>query len=221
MNYMDNIGNETIYKEFKIFNFYNVGLELSNNDGILLLENKKWIFNEYTLKNIKSMIKIYLPKYTCAYLSDKNNNNCELFFGIDDLGNVKGIPYDGLLNINEIKDSINQIIKNNIITNDNINILDYINVELIKVNYDNNEILEENHLYYKNYLKLRQEYDLSKHKFNKKKITQNKLSLRYNQKLTDLLNNKDTRYELINYIEYKSPMNPVIKLLKSNIITMN
>ena len=34
MRYMDNIGNETINKEFKVFNFYNAGLELSNEDGV-------------------------------------------------------------------------------------------------------------------------------------------------------------------------------------------
>jgi hypothetical protein len=218
MQYMDNIGTETINREYKVFNFYNVGLELSNEDGILLLENKKWIFNEYTLKNIKSMIKVYLPKYTCAYLSNKLNDDSELFFGIDDFGNVKGIPYNGILDINEIKESFKEIIKSHINITDNINIEDYINIELIKINYENKKILENIHPYYKEYLKIQKEYEIIKNKFNKKKNTWNKLSLRYNQKLTDLANDKDTRNELINYIEYKSPMNPIIKLLKSDII---
>ena len=218
MQYMNNIGIETINTEFKVFNFYNVGLELSNEDSISLLESKKWIFNDYTLKNIKSMIKIYLPKYTCAYLSNKLDNDSELLFGIDDFGNIKGIPYEGTLDVNEIKNSLNEVIKSHITTDDNVNIEDYINIELIKIKYNNKEIIDDIHPYYKQYLKIHKEYEIIKKKFNKKKNTWNKLSLRYNQKLNDLVNNKDTRIELINYIEYKSPMNPIIKLLKTDII---
>jgi hypothetical protein len=48
---MDNIGNETINKEFKVFNFYNAGLELSNEDGVSLIENKKWIFKTFLMDN--------------------------------------------------------------------------------------------------------------------------------------------------------------------------
>ncbi len=218
MQYMDNIGIETINKEYKVFNFYNVGLELSNEDSISLLENKKWIFNEYTLKTIASMIKIYLPKYTCAYLSNNYDDNSELFFGIDDLGNIKGIPYDGILDINYIKEIFIQVMKSYIKIDDGLNIEDYVDIELINVNYVNNEILENVHPYYKEYLKIKSLYEINKNKFHKKKNTWNKLSLRYNQKLTNLVNDKDTRYELINYIEYKSPRNPIIKILKTDII---
>ena len=169
MQYMDNIGIETINKEYKVFNFYNVGLELSNEDSISLLENKKWIFNEYTLKNIASMIKIYLPKYTCAYLSNNYDDNSELFFGIDDIGNIKGIPYDGILDINYIKEIFVQVMKSHIKIDECLNIEDYINIELININYENNEILENIHPYYKEYLKIKLKYEINKNKYHKKK----------------------------------------------------
>lgn len=217
---MDNIGNETIDKEFKIFNFFNIGLELSNDDSIELIENKKWIFNDNVIKNIKSMINIYLPKYTCAYMSNKLNNISSLYFGVDDFGNVKGIPFQGNIDqneiINHIKKQLNEKIK---CESDDINILNYIDFELIKINYDIDENDIKNiHPFYEKYVQLRHEFIIQKNQFINKKNTWFKLSNRYNQKLLDLLNNKDTRQELINYIEMVSPLNPSIKLLKSDII---
>ncbi len=219
MDYMDNIGDETIEKEFKIFNFYNIGLELSNEDAIDLISNKKWIFNNCVIKNIKSMISIYLPKYTCAYLSNKLNKDCTLYFGIDDIGNLKGIHYQGIIDENDINNHIQEQLNNNILCETpNINIHDYISCEIIKINYSNISQLDVEHPYLQKYLKLREEYIKKKEKYMKKKEIWNKLTLRYNQKLIDLLNNEETRQELINYIELKSPLNPVIKLLKSDII---
>ncbi len=219
MQYMDNIGNETIDKEFKIFNFFNIGLEISNDDGIELIISKKWIFNNYVIKNIKSMINIYLPKYTCAYLSNKLNNISSMYFGVDDFGNVKGIPFQGDIDekeiYNHIKEQINEKIK---CETENVNVLDYIDFELIKIKYENTENLFETHPHYQKYMELQQEYKNKKEKYLRKKQTWFKLSLRYNQKLLDLINNKETRQELINYIELMSPLNPAIKLLKSDII---
>ena len=90
LNYEDNLGNETIFTEYKLFNFFNSGLKIDNSDSILLIKNKKWIFNEDVLENLKGMIKMYLPKYTCAYLSNNMLEESYLYFGIDDLGNIIG-----------------------------------------------------------------------------------------------------------------------------------
>jgi hypothetical protein len=216
---MDNIGNETINKEFKIFNFFNIGLELSNDDGIELINNRKWIFNDYVIKNIKSMINIYLPKYTCAYMSNKLDDISSLYFGVDDFGNIKGIPYQGEINEIKIKNQIYEVINKKIkCETDNINILEYVDFELIKINYEKEKKINDIHPYYKKYLELKDEYHIKKEKYLRRKETWYKLSIRYNQKLLDLINNKETRQELINYIELISPFNPAIKLLKSDII---
>ena len=215
MQYMDNIGDETIDKEFKIFNFFTIGLELSNEDAIDLVDNKKWIFNDNIIKNIKSMINIYLPKYTCAYLSNNQTDICTLYFGVDDFGNVKGIPFQGQLDEKEIYNHIKEQITEKIKSDENI--MDYIDFELIKLEY-NNTTIKDTHPYYQKYLDLQIEYNNKKNKFLKKKETWLKLSQRYNQKLLDLVNNKNTRQELVNYIELNSPLNPAIKLLKSDIV---
>jgi len=50
--YQDNIGLEDIYKEYKEFNFFNNGINFSNDDAISLLENNCWIFNKFVNKCI-------------------------------------------------------------------------------------------------------------------------------------------------------------------------
>lgn len=63
------------------------------------------------------------------------------------------------------------------------------------------------------YLKI---YNEKKKKYISNKLTWKKLSDRYNGKLCDLVNNSDTRIELLQYIQLYDPKNSVIKLLKSN-----
>jgi len=153
MEYDDNIGIETIYDEYKSFNFYNIGLELTNEDASYLIENKKWIFNENIIKNIKSMIKLYLPKYTCAYLSNKLDKECSLYFGIDDCGTVSGIPYQGEIDKKIIQEYLKEILLNNV--KSNFNIYNYISFEIIKILYINNfDIFDIQH-YYKDYIYLK------------------------------------------------------------------
>lgn len=217
MNYLDNLGNETLNIEYKVFNLYNIGLKISYEDAEQLVNNNKWIFNNYIIKNIKTMIDIYLPKYTCAYLSrDPIIPNSTLYFGVDDVGNIKGIPFQGSINENEIKLYIKKTIKNNIKCDSNI--LENINFELIKINYQSNQTPLTVHPYYLEYLKIHKEYTEQKNKYYKQKKVWYELSSRYNQKLLELVNNEDTRTELIKFIEYKSPLNPAVKLLKTDII---
>ena len=168
MNYNDNIGYETEnkeYKEYKVFNFYNIGLELSTDDACELVDNKKWIFNDYVIKNIKSMINIYLPKYTCAYLSNDLDNISTLYFGVDDFGNIKGIPFQGSIDkneiINHIKNQINEKIR---FESDKIDIIHYIDFELIELNYEIDTQITNINPYYETYLELKQKYIIKKNK---------------------------------------------------------
>jgi hypothetical protein len=115
--------------------------------------------------------------------------------------------------------NLEDIIKENIIVEDlDTNILDYISVEIITVEYKNDTTLKSIHPYYQKYKDYLDNFNKSKEKYERIKQTWYKLSSRYNQKLSELINNKDTRLELINYIEEKSLLNPAIKLLKTDFI---
>jgi len=215
--YNDNIGLETKYKEYKEFNFYNGGLKFSNEDAILLLENNKWIFNKLVNNCIYNMIKVYLPKYTCAYLSSRIEKNGELYFGINDFGDLIGIPYQGELNKNKIIKKINSVLKKNIIIeNSDDNITKYIDIDIIKLDHSMVKINSLINPYLLKFYKYEKIYNNKKEKYllNLKKWYA--LMDRYNAKLSELINNKDTRLELIEYIQNKDFFNPVIKLLRSN-----
>ena len=210
---MNNFGPETEATEYKEFTFYPCGLNIDNNDAIKLIKNNKWIFNKHVIDSIKNMITTYLPKYTCAYLSSNIFDTCELYFGINDIGDLIGIPYQGYLDLYRIKNYVKNVYKNNIQFNGNI--MNYVNIEIIKL--ENNYILTKNlnprFIQFNKYLKI---YNDKKKKYLSNKLTWIKLSNRYNAKLCDLVNNKDTRTEIIQYIEQYDPKNIVIKLLKSD-----
>lgn len=212
--YKDNIGLETKYKEYKEFNFFNSGLKFSNEDAITLIENNKWIFNKLVITCINNMIEVYLPKYTCAYLSSQLDKDCELYFGIDDLGDVIGIPYQGTLNKVKIIKKINSVFKKNIKADNNI--LDYVNTEIIKLDTTLIKINSSINPWLLKFYKYEKILNAKKEKYLIKLKKWYSLMDRYNAKLSDLVNNNDTRHELIEYIQLKDFFNPVIKLLRSN-----
>ena len=213
--YNDNIGLETENIEFKVFNFYSGGLLLSNDDAITLIQNKKWIFNESIINNIKSMISLYLPKYTCAFLSTNMKSDAKLYFGIDDIGNIIGIPYQGEINISELKDHMKTVLNDNIKTS--LNLDELVDIEVIKVDNNlKNEKIKSFHPDLQDYFKYNDTYNILKNKYRRKRQVWENLSIRYNNKICELVNNPDMRYELIKFIEYHDFNNCVIKLLKSN-----
>lgn len=211
-NFNDNIGSETLYKEYKEFSFHPCGLLLSNEDALSLLESNEWIFNKDVIKCIKLMFELYLPRYTCAYLSSNLKEESYLYFGIDDIGNITGIPFQGELNIDMFIDDIHKILTQNIDFDGNI--MHYINIEFHKINFTNH--IENTNIHLNEYYKHIKLYNDYTEKFTKKKLVWTSLLKRYNRKLTEITNNIDTRIELINFIEYRDYGNPLIKLLKTD-----
>ena len=210
---VNNIGPETESTEYKEFTFYPCSLNIDNDDAIELIQSNKWIFNRYVIDSIKNMITTYLPKYTCAYLSSNINSNCQLYFGISDIGDLIGIPFKGNLDINRIKYYVKNVYKDNIKFNGNI--MEYVDIEIIKLenNYVTVKNINPKFIQYSKYLKI---YNEKKKKYLSNKQTWIKLSNRYNTKLCDLVNIDDTRTELLQYIQLYDPKNPIVKLLKSN-----
>jgi len=218
MFFNQNLGLETIYKEYKSFNFFCNTLLISNEDAIKLVETKEWLFNDDIINTIECMINIFLPKYACAFLSN-NDKDAELYFGIDDNGIIHGIPYQGELDKNLIIEKYKKCFYNKIKCTDNI--FNYIDIDIIKLDYDYHKKLDDTHYLYKKFINEKIIFNLNYNKYILKKKKWNKLLARYNTKFTDLVNNYDTRLELINYIEIKDPKNCTIKLLKSSYVMLN
>ena len=199
--YKQCIDKETLKREYKVFS-YNF-IDIDNIDTLENLKTGKWIYNSVTEYTLKKYIKIYLPRYIASFSNPNTlNSQGEFYIGVDDDGIVHGIPYDGLLDINLIKNEIKSIFEDKIKNGkESEECLDeyfkLIKIELFELNirskcdyynyYEHylNRITNQNRIY-ENYLKA-------------KKIWENVFNM-YVLKLHDIANNSITRLELINFI---------------------
>ena len=210
------VGRENLELEFKEFTFYNSDLILDNKLAEQYCYNKSFVFNNNVIKNLKRYFKHYLPKYTCAFF----NSNIEghLFFGVNNYGFTKGIPFQGELPIDEIKNKMLTIIKKRV-KNDVID-FDFdklIDIDIYKISNPPFPDLDIP-LTFKKFLKKKNKFEKKYNKFikkfNKWKIKMNF----YTQKLVDLVNNSDSRLLLIEYIRIHESTSPIIALLESDFI---
>lgn len=230
-----NIGRETIYKEYKELcfqNLHNYFNDLSLYD--LLYRYKKLdknIFNRMVRNNLNEYFIKYIPKYLSIFSKSKISG--ELYIGVNDIGNLEGIPYFGKLNIifikNLIKNSMqySRGIDNNIISD---KIKDYyynnINIEIIKLDFfDKDEIIDDlnntnrllNSLEESNNI-IKNQWILYHHTYN---LWQNKIK-KYSVKLINLLSNDIIRNEIKDYIieNYNggsiSRLNEILKYFDNN-----
>ena len=211
------IGRETLCREYKGFSL--IGLDIDTINPELLCQNLNFIFNEDVLKSLKYYILKYLPKYTCAFLNNNNIDNGRFYIGVNDYGFVKGIPFKGNLPIRKIKDKIFKVVcqyvKNN--TGTEFDFTKLINIDIVKIK--NPDVpTEPIPKIFTEYIKQKksfiEKYDIFIDKYQNWKIRYKF----FTQKLINLVNNKDSRIMLIEYINKYNPSSSVIKLLKSDYI---
>lgn len=235
-SYMDNIGTETLSKEYKLFTFYPKGINIDpndKNDCEKLLKEGKWIFNNCVFENLKYYIESYLPKYSSAYLnSNSKTNDGELFIGVSDDGFIHGIPFKGDLSSVENLEYIDSIFRNVIDSNDlqsKSNLYKYIKWEVININ-KNNVLSSSKDLFFdfqqkiNLYNKEKERYQVEKNKFFNHRKTWYELIIKYNDKLHNMLNDSKKRVEIIKYIErnirdkdfkYREDVKKIISKLKN------
>jgi len=104
-SYLDDLGCETEDREYKVFtlNPYNLG----NSDGFRLLKSGSWTFDSMIESTLKIYIQTYFPKYISTFSHPQTKvRSGSLFIGVDDDGLVHGIPYSGILTEEFIKKQI-------------------------------------------------------------------------------------------------------------------
>jgi hypothetical protein len=215
MEYGNNIGKETVSREYKEFTFNHGGLEIDNELAEELVNTSKWCFNNMILKSIKKYIKIYIPKYASAFLNQESmTDKGDFYIGISDSGCIQGIPYQGDMDIeyitSEIKKTVSKYIKA-----DNMDVLtNSIEVNLINVDYYHTEITKHTPLY-NEYVKQVNKIKKKEDNFKKVMTLWNKIHKRYAQKLVDLFNLPSTRFEIKTYIQQHYPECIVIKFIEN------
>jgi len=204
MNYLDDIGCETKDREYKIFTFNPI--LISPEDAIKYLSNGKFIFNNSVIQTIKNYLNIYLPKYISSYCNPKSNlKEGVLYFGVSDDGIINGIPFLGNLKEDFINHQIDKIFQKSLkFSSENIKqeVKSGLTLELIKLKKP--DLIEKNNMLYEKYLK---ELDVinnnhSKYK-NKKRIWERLLDQNLS-KLSDMINDNDTKKIIYEYIKEKS-----------------
>lgn len=101
------------------------------------IKNKE-TFNKEIYKNIKHYFYKYIPKYTSAFVNANINGN--LIFGVNDFGEITGIPFFGTKN--ELQEYINNISIKHLLKSDNNSYKIVLSVEqlIIDINYLDNQI---------------------------------------------------------------------------------
>ena len=200
---------ETLHTEFKEFALNNCKRFFSLSESEDYCTYYKFNFNKEVLYIIKKYFKIYIPKYASSFWNAQISG--DLYIGINDLGFIKGIPFQSELSI----ELLNQIIQKIIIKYLDAKYINFINIELIKINKPEKpreKIIPSMKEYFKNKENFLQE----KQKFKNNLLNWRIRMLYMTQKLVDLVNNQDSRQSIINYIKNIHPENIVIKLLETD-----
>ena len=210
-------GKENLHTEFKTFCLKDdTCINLSEAEEIL--DRKIWNpnLNFGISKNIKTYLTDVLPKYISSFCNSQIDG--EFILGIDDYGEITGIPFYGEINQTEIDNIISSVIDEIIETDYPLKDLkNIISVEITELEKNSMLIDDE-------YTNLYEKYKKNCFVYHNKIVEYNRhrhqwlfeLS-RYSTKLVMLLNSRDTRDELIEYIKEKSPnLTNIIDVLKTD-----
>lgn len=213
-----NPNKEHLLLEFKKFCLNKIPLDdiLTSEDINNILVNGLWItkLNYIVIENIKFYLRWTLPRYISCFGNIKKDS--KLLIGVDDSGEITGIPYLKDLPIEVIKSLVNKSIRDFIVSDDSFEIISSnIDINLIKLDIDLNILSNDIDDVYETYKQNYKEYNGQMKEYIIKWHTWERLILRkYVTKLSTLINTYQTRKELIDFIEKECRTN-----VKSSLIT--
>ena len=199
---------ESLEVEFKEFCLNEINI--SHNDLYNIVTygkiNNKNIFNEHILNTINYYFYKYVPKYISAFINSNINGN--LIFGVNDYGEITGIPFFG--NKKDLENFVYNIDFSKYLKNFNKK-NHIININVKKISIDNNylsnisdKLLQE---YYKN---IKEKNDLI-NKYKKDRIKWINNLNEYTCKLRTLIESKKDDFD--KYLKIHAPhmLNYIIK----------
>jgi hypothetical protein len=213
-NYLDDVGREADDKEYKVFTLN--PFTMGEHDGFKLLKSGYWLFDNTIERTIKSYIHTYVPKYISAFSHPKTIvKSGILYIGIDDDGLVHGIPYSKLLTEEFIRTQI-------ILTLSKLrgannydcvkNYMDCVKVEIIKLNKSTCESkikdcgldINYNSTTYSKIKSNKKIEETKRSEYITKKHCWEKYVNSIPQKITDIMNDRQIRNQIIDLIKEKS-----------------
>ncbi len=204
--YNDDLGCEKLNMEYKLFTLNPLLIE--QDDALELLRNGKWAYSQSIIESIKTYIRVYLPKYIASYTHPLTNiKSGDLYIGVDDDGIIYGIPYLGTIPSQIIQDEINNVINSHLRVkgNNSLSVLDLVkkNVTFELLPISKGKFNARNEVYEK-YIE-KHNLMIAKHQtYLQKKKTWENLIYSFTKKLHNMLNNPETRRDIIMFIKEKS-----------------
>jgi hypothetical protein len=199
MYYQQNLGVENEEREYKIVCF--IPTDIDNKDKVENLKSGLWIYNKIVNGTIIRYLNTFLPKYIASFSNPKSNLKYgEFYLGVNDDGIVHGIPYDGELLIDFIKNQLEIIFDKKIrsVNNNKNEYKEKTSIELIKLHKkDYYDYID----YYNEYIKNQEKEKTKLNKYLNYKKNWEKLFLKYICKLHEIINDPQIRIEIINFIK--------------------
>ena len=205
---------ESKHIEFKEFYLKVCPDTILTDEEIVYIVNYGKFFkklNHLIFLNIKSYLIYYLPKYMSCFLNSQING--KLILGVNDFGEITGIPYSGSLSEKKIFNFIDSYVSKYVNGIDKFE--NYINLNIIRLDKDLKLLDDEasdliDLMNYKNNL-----YFERTQKFNSSRKKWIKILSKYNTKLINILNSQDTKKELIEFVKLNSNNLELINKLES------
>ena len=195
------IGTEKLDIEFKEFCLHQDVRSMYTADEILkILESGTTDerFNQLIFESINSCIELFIPKYLASYINSGLTGIIHI--GVNDNGEVTGIPYIGQLSSSKIRNIVDAIVRNQLYTD-----------ATFEYTVDVNELQASAQLVKHSEIELQKlkQQCLSQHEaykaavdlYNHNKTLWIKQVMKYETKLYNILNNPVTRRELAIFIE--------------------
>jgi hypothetical protein len=219
-------GRETTNLEFKEFCLKYNKNELLTKDLIIDMIENNYIHEsiQFLIKyNLKEYIKYLIPKYTTCFGNASLNG--KIILGVNDYGEITGIPIHKTMNIKHIEQNLKNIIKNTIKKNLKCNTPDlekYITIDFKKITIDINILSNDDEIneIYEHYCdRVIKNNNIIQKFYEEKALWLIELN-QYCTKLVTIINTRKTRNELIDYIvkynKNKKNKEYLISILKTN-----
>lgn len=161
--------------------------------------------------NLRSYFRYYIPKYVSCYMN--SNIEGKLIFGIDDFGEISGIPYQGELDTCKLRSYLNKILRS---YTKGLTSYDQVSIEVKKLDV-NIDILEDIAAEQIQEMTNKiNEYNRINLEYKIKKIKWLKEINKYSTKFYNIMNRKDSRTQLIAFCKKHSAAQHIIDLLESD-----
>jgi len=201
--------------EFKEFSIKQDPISFCTTEEIIeLVKTGKLVenFNDIIISNLNHYFKFYVPKYISAFGNMKGEDPyATLYIGINDLGEITGIPFIGTLELeylNEIKDSLKIFLAAKNLEE----ILSKIKFEIIKLELDTSLISDDISVILAEHIERYNAYKICYAKYvHDYKLWIDQID-RYSTKISIYFNNPEYRKEVATYMRTNTNNQDYLKM---------